>query len=80
MTDFITTHNSNELVNLDSIEAVFIKNPPSVDFKKMGRDKNSIDAEVARLAKTFKVIARGTGTYILFEGTLDDCKKYIDEL
>jgi len=80
MSEFINTVKPNELVNLDAVEAVFIKNPPTVDMSKLGRTKDEIDANVARIAKLFRVVARGTSTYILFEGTLEQCKDYLDTI
>jgi hypothetical protein len=80
MSDFVNTVRPNELVNLAAIEAIFIKNPPAVDMNKLGRTKEEIDANVARIAKTFKVVARGSSTYVLFEGTLEQCRDYVEEL
>lgn len=81
MVDFIKALRTDELVNLDAIEAIFIKNPPTVDMSKLGNTKEEIDRSVAKLARKFKVIARGySGTYILFEGTLEQCKDYVDTL
>jgi hypothetical protein len=80
MNDFISTVNKDELVNLDAIEAIFIKNPPSVNPAHLGKTKDEINKNITRIAKSFKVIARGTSTYTLFEGTLEECKNYIDTI
>lgn len=80
MSEFVDTVNRNEIVNLDAIEAIFIKNPPSINPARLGNNKQEIDKEVARLAKTFKVIGRGTSTYTLFEGSLEECKTYMESI
>ena len=66
MAKFVSTEKDGELVNLDSIEAVFIKKDPTVWYEDP--------------ANTGSVIARGSSTYVLFKGTLNECDEYLDEL
>lgn len=66
MAKFVITAKDGELVNLDNIEAVFIKKDPAVWYEDP--------------ANTGSVIARGTSTYVLYTGLLSECNEYLDDL
>lgn len=83
MADYVTTVIPYELVNLDAVEALFIKRPPAVDLDKLSRAAKSksgaFDYQMDKIAKSFQLIARGTSTYVLHKGTEQECKDLLKD-